>query len=97
MNATVRQSVHHLQKFNLEAVRIMRGTHYESIYMGYIDALIANLTGFKNMEDLKNAGGRYRPSVNVSDRELGEALTHIADAYDMVMAQIGDDRRAYRF
>lgn len=97
MNATVRQSVHYLRNFDLEAVRTMPNTHSASIYRSYINALIANLTGFKNMEDIKNAGGRYRPSLNVTDHELGEAFTHIADAYDMVMAESGDDRRAYRF
>lgn len=97
MNATVKQSLHYLKTFDIETVRLIRYGHYGSIYFGYVDAMVAHLTGFKNIHDMAEAGGRYRPSLNVTDSEYGEAFTHIADAYDLTMELCGDERRAFRF
>lgn len=62
-----------------------------------IDRLIGHLTAFKNLDDLIHAGGNYRPSLNVSDKELGKTFWHIAEAYDLAMQRLNDPRRAFRF
>jgi len=58
-----------------------------------IDALIARRTAFRTLADLLNAGGRYRPSCDVSDPDMRA----IADAYDAAQEARGDARRAYRY
>jgi hypothetical protein len=75
--------------------RFMRD--YSNAYIASINILLRNLTGFKNLDEIKNSGGRYRPSMNVTDKVYGTAFTFIADAYDRTMESMGDDRRAFRF
>ena len=97
MNATVKQSTHYLKDFDFDAVKEMRYTHYGDIYFRYVNALVAELTGFKSITDMAEAQGNYRPSLNVTDKEYGSAFKHIADAYDLTMELWEDNRRAFRF
>lgn len=62
-----------------------------------LDKLTGELTGFRNFEEMLNAGGRYRPSMNVTDKEYGKNLKVLANAYDKAMEKANDDRRAFRF
>lgn len=65
-----------------------------------IDKLVAYHTAFSDMEDMTNARGSYRPSINCvhnkNKKERAE-LEVIADRYDMIMGARGDERRAYRY
>lgn len=97
MNATIKQSMHYLNQMDFETVRAMRCTYFGDIYFRYVDAMVSELTGFKSINDMSEAKGSYRPSLNVSDSELGDAFTRIADAYDYVMEMADDTRRAFRF
>src|SRR5690606_22629797 len=58
-----------------------------------LNKLVAGRTGFKDMFDLMNAGGNYRPSCDVSDPEMQV----IADCYDALQVRGGSDKRAYRY
>lgn len=62
-----------------------------------VDKLVRKHTAFDSMLDMMNAKGGYRPTLCTSRRHKYYAeLRFIADYYDACMAQIGDDRRAYR-
>lgn len=57
-----------------------------------LDEIVKLETAFECMDDLVNAKGGYFPSLwCVSPRILA-----IADAYDLIQAQRGDPRRAFR-
>jgi hypothetical protein len=58
-----------------------------------MNAIIRAKTGFSDALDLLNAGGRYRPSIDMRDPELAQ----LADFYDRMQERRGDDRRAYRY
>lgn len=62
-----------------------------------LDRLTGKLTGFSNFEDMLNAGGRYRPSMPISDEEYGKDFLILADAYDKAMEKRGDERRTFRY
>ena len=58
-----------------------------------LDNMVRAESAFKDFHDLLGAGGRYRPSLEMSSyrRYL------IAECYDEAMAERGDERRAYRY
>lgn len=58
-----------------------------------LDALWRANTGFRDLEDCLNAGGRYRPSMDMRQ----PVMQRLADDYDAAQAARGDDRRAYRY
>ncbi len=58
-----------------------------------MDDVVANKTAFMNMVDLMNAGGNYRPSLDMRQPDLVE----LANYYDQKQAERGDPRRAYRY
>ena len=58
-----------------------------------VEEVIRLKTAFSSMEALLNAGGRYRPSLCVSDPDM----LRLADAYDAEQERRGDSRRAYRY
>lgn len=58
-----------------------------------VDALIRSNTAFRDLADMLNAAGSYRPSCDVSQ----PVMRQIADAYDAAQEARGDDRRAYRY
>lgn len=58
-----------------------------------LDGLWARNTGFCNLRDCLNAGGSYRPSLDMRQ----EIMRELADDYDAAQAARGDDRRAYRY
>lgn len=50
-------------------------------------------TGFKSFEELLNAKGTYRPSIDVREPDM----LWLANLYDREMEDRGDSRRAYRY
>ena len=68
-----------------------------------VDEIIADRTGFKDLQDMLNTHHTYFPTIrcrreynlNASARELAD-LKRIADAYDAAQAARGDQRRAWR-
>jgi hypothetical protein len=61
--------------------------------MAVLNWICWKYTAFKKFDDLVNADGNYRPSLDV-----GVFLLRIlADGYDRAMEKRGDSRRAYRF
>ncbi len=50
-------------------------------------------TGFSSFDEMLNAKGSYRPSMEVSQPEMKE----LADLYDAAQEARGDDRRAFRY
>jgi len=58
-----------------------------------LDRICRTETAFADFEALLNAKGSYRPSCDVSNRNM-EIL---ADGFDSHMMSHGDDRRAYRY
>ena len=58
-----------------------------------IDGLIRDNTGFRDLADMLNAAGSYRPSCDMRQ----PAMRQIADAYDAAQEARGDVRRAYRY
>lgn len=61
--------------------------------MSSIDTLIRANTAFLSLEEMLNAGGRYRPSCDMRE----PVMVAIADAYDGAQEARGDERRAYRY
>lgn len=59
----------------------------------YIDRLIAKYTGFTSLEDMLNTPAHYRPTCDVSRKEM----LQIANAYDKAQSRRNDPRRAYRY
>jgi hypothetical protein len=58
-----------------------------------LDQICREETGFASFADLLNAKGSYRPSIDQSNARL----VILADAFDLHMIQIDDERRAYRY
>lgn len=58
-----------------------------------LNATIRRKTGFTDFADMLDAGGNYRPTIDVSQADLLE----LADAYDAAQAERGDARRAFRY
>lgn len=58
-----------------------------------LDDICASFTGFTSFDDLLNAKGTYRPSLDVSY----PVFVTLANAYDRAMEDRGDARRAYRY
>lgn len=58
-----------------------------------VDALVRAHTAFASLADMLTPDGCYRPSCDVRE----PAMEKIADAYDRLAAQQGDERRAYRY
>lgn len=58
-----------------------------------LDKILQTKTAFHGVNDLLNAGGNYRPSLDVRQADL----VVLADAYDAMQKFRGDDRRAYRY
>lgn len=63
------------------------------VYQFDLDKLVRKCSAFEDFDDLINAQGNYRPSLDVGDF-MNENL---ADWYDKVQEGRGDDRRAYRY
>lgn len=57
------------------------------------DTLAIRHTAFSSMDELLNAPGGYRPSLNVATAEVRE----LADQYDYIQESLGDPRRAARY
>jgi len=63
-----------------------------------LDKKIRAVTGFRSFQELLDAKGGYRPSIDMGyPGEHGAWLAEIADAYDDAMEARGDHRRAFRF
>jgi len=63
-----------------------------------LDRIVAEQSAFRNFEDLLNAKGNYRPSLDCGQSEAGwEDRIFLADSYDAWMELIGDERRAFRY
>lgn len=62
-------------------------------YRAELDALWAANTAFKNLDDCLNAGGNYRPSLDMRQ----PVMVRLANDYDAAQAARGDERRAYRY
>jgi len=62
--------------------------------MTSIDRLTRDLTCFENQDQLLNAPGGYRPTIQ--PRRDDRRYEVLADAYDIAQAARGDERRAYR-
>lgn len=60
---------------------------------GELDEVVRRNTAFRNMLDMLDAKGNYRPSLDCSE----PVMLAIADRYDELQAARGDDRRAYRY
>lgn len=60
---------------------------------GYVNVLVATHTAFKSMQDMLDAHPGYRPSLDMRE----PVMVRIADVYDALQAERGDDRRAYRY
>lgn len=58
-----------------------------------MEGILKAKTGFSRMGDLLDAGGRYRPSLDMRDPDLRQ----LADYYDRQQIERGDPRRAYRY
>lgn len=58
-----------------------------------VSRLVQFWTAFESLDDLLNAQGGYRPSLDM--REVVMAV--IADTYDLEQANRGDPRRAHRY
>ncbi len=58
-----------------------------------LDGVVRDCSSFESFDDLLNAEGNYRPSLDVS--EFKRSI--LADCYDKLMELRGDDRRAYRY
>lgn len=65
----------------------------EAAQRAELDALWAANTGFKNLDDCLNAGGNYRPSLDMRQ----PVMVRLANDYDAAQAARGDERRAYRY
>lgn len=67
-----------------------------------IDALVRKHSAFTSMADLLNAGGNYRPTLEVphpKDKRVDPGAAErkiIADVYDLIQTTRGDERRAFR-
>jgi hypothetical protein len=79
--------------YEREAERLAAMPAPGDVRVATIDALVAMHTGFSSLVDMLNAAGNYRPSCDVSRREMAR----IADAYDAAQARRRDPRRAYRY
>lgn len=63
-----------------------------------LNKIVLEQTAFNDFEDLLNARGGYRPSLDCGSKQLGwEDRIYLADEYDHHMTNIGDDRRAFRY
>lgn len=60
---------------------------------GRLDTICIKQTAFKSFEELINAGGNYRPSLEVTDFDR----YFLAECYDAWQEGAGDDRRAFRY
>lgn len=58
-----------------------------------LDAICQKHTAFKSFRELVTTPAVYRPSIEVIDPDL----VKLAEAYDQVMKDLGDDRRAFRY
>lgn len=58
-----------------------------------LDGLVIECSAFESFDDLLSAKGSYRPSLDVSCFNRGV----LADCYDAMMEEFGDERRAYRY
>lgn len=58
-----------------------------------LEDMLRRRSGFSSFEQMFKASANYRPSCEVSDPEMRA----IADHYDRLAEQRGDDRRAYRY
>jgi len=58
-----------------------------------IDKIVRENTAFTTLEDMTRTHPNYRPSLMVVDPNM----LIIADAYDEMMEERGDERRAFRF
>ncbi len=58
-----------------------------------LTALLRRRTAFQSFDDMFAAKGEYRPSMDVSDPEM----RRLAEHYDHLAAQRGDERRAFRY
>jgi hypothetical protein len=58
-----------------------------------MNAIVRENSAFTDFNDLVNAKGGYRPSIEVNTIDK----IRMADNYDEYMERVGDDRRAYRF
>jgi len=67
--------------------------HFEATPDPELDRLVRENACFKGFQDLLDAKGGYRPSLDCRD----PIKVQIADAYDAAMTLRGDDRRAYRY
>lgn len=63
-----------------------------------LDTLTKKHTAFNSFRELFEAAGNYRPSfyINHKTREAIDEITLLANFYDLVQADRGDPRRAYR-
>ena len=64
-----------------------------------VDSLVCKHTAFESMDAMINANGGYRPSIcteSAKNRKQRAELCLLADIYDMMQKQRGDDRRAFR-
>ena len=63
-----------------------------------LDRIVAEQSAFHDFDDLLNAKGNYRPSLDCGQIYDGwEDRIFLADAYDAWMELIGDERRAFRY
>ena len=58
-----------------------------------LEAIVRRRTAFASFEDMFNAKGDYRPSMDVADPEM----LRLANHYDHAAEQRGDARRVYRY
>ena len=68
------------------------------------DSLARECGCFTSFDDLVNRNPNYRPSLKCSNKskakvEIEQTIKNnrLAEAYDLYMELIGDERRAYRF
>lgn len=58
-----------------------------------VDNMVRTNTAFGTLEDMLQAKGNYRPSLDVSEHDR----RMLADLYDATQEARGDDRRAFRY
>lgn len=72
---------------------VNRKGRYRVVDFEEINRKVRENTAFPSMDDMLNAGGNYRPSIDMREPVMAE----IADEYDRRQEQRGDPRRAYRY